>query len=115
MKFLTRKPLREDPVLAGSLLVYDVEPEEIVRVLKIIRARPRLTAGGYLLNDGTVLAVELARMLPGDPIGRVSLATPEDASDATLEVTTDIGRDRPSWEFALNGYPVSESLLALSP
>lgn len=95
--------------------MYDVDPEEIVRALARIRARPRLTAGGYLLNDGTVLAVELARMLPGDPIGRVSLASPEDAADATLEVTTDIGRDRPSWEFALDGAPVSESFAPMRP
>ncbi len=115
VKFLTRR--QTDPVLSGALLVYGLEPCEILRMLASIRARfqPKLTPAGYLVNDGTVLAVELARRLPPEPVGMVSLSNGEDAADSVLEVVTDMTQEGALWDYWLDGTPVNEAGRPLLP
>lgn len=121
VRFVTLNPLHDEPVESGALLVYDVGLVELFKALGCIRSRyrsrlkPHLTPGGYLLNDGTVLAIELARSLPPDPIGRVSLAGPNDAADAELEIRSDMGRETLHWEYFLDGEPVDEEGKAPAP
>jgi hypothetical protein len=110
VKFLTRKPGHDEPSPSGALLVFDAEPGEIFKALSAVRARVKHAAsGGYLLNDGTVLAIELARALSGDPVGRVSLASEGDVADTVVEVHSDVGSEQVRWEFFVDGVPVSES------
>jgi hypothetical protein len=82
-----------------------------VRTIAAVRRRsfkPKQTPQGYLLNDGTVLAIEVARVLPDAPVGRVSLAGPESPADHVVEVHSDMGREALYWEYALDGEPVDE-------
>jgi hypothetical protein len=74
---------------SAALLVVDVEPSEILWILGEIRRGAAGTLERFLLGDGTVLAVELARRLPERPLGRVSLAGPRDRADAVLDVLSE--------------------------
>lgn len=103
VRFVTRLPPRQEA--PAALLVLDLSLGRVLSALERIRRRYGTSSERVLLNDGSVLAVELARALGGPP-GQVSLAAPDAPADAALEVRTDLASPRLEWEYVLDGLPL---------
>lgn len=119
IRFLTRFPFHRDPRPSAALLLFETSPRDVVQALNRVRlggdGGGRGVRGplGHLMNDGTVLVVELLRELPRRCVGHASLAAFDEPADTVMDVVTDVAFPQPDWDLMLDGQPVDEDLRPL--